>query len=102
MFKNTLAAISLVALCAACQQKQPAEPVKEAAPAQLEKATDWNAFVDTFIEDFFAAHPTFAVTSGRHEYDGQLPDWSRDGIAAEITRLHKQRDTALAFDAAIP
>ena len=100
MFKNTLLALSLVALCSACQQKQPAVSVKEAAPAQAEKATDWNAFVDNFIEGFFAAHPTFAVTNGRHEYDGQLPDWSRDGIAAEIARLHQQRDAAQAFDAA--
>ena len=100
MLKHTLMALGLVALCSACQQKQTAEPVKETAPAAVEKTSDWDDLVDTFIEDFFAAHPTFAVTNGRHEYDGQLPNWSREGIAAEVTRLHAQRDAALAFDAA--
>ncbi|MGW8179367.1 MAG: DUF885 domain-containing protein, partial [bacterium] len=46
----------------------------------------WEAFVDQFIESFFVAHPTFAVRAGRHEFDGQLPNWSREGIAREISR----------------
>jgi len=37
------------------------------------------------------------VTQGRHEYDGQLPDWSRSGIEKEIARLHKARNDAMAF-----
>ncbi|MGI9286353.1 MAG: DUF885 domain-containing protein [Pseudomonadales bacterium] len=95
MLKGALITISLVVLCTACQQKQPAG--KAAQVAEVNKATEWNAFVDTFIEGFFKAHPTFAVVNGRHEYDGQLPDWSHTGIAAEIARLHEQRDSALAF-----
>ena len=38
----------------------------------------------------------FAVFAGRHEYDGLLPDWSAEGIASEIRRLHTFRDRALA------
>ncbi len=100
MWKTTLMALALITLCSACQQKQPAESVTATPANKVEKAGDWDAFVDTFIEGFFAAHPTFAVTNGRHEYDGQLPDWSRAGIAAEITRLHAQHDAAMAFEAA--
>ena len=32
---------------------------------------------DAFIEARFKADPSFAVQSGRHEFDGQMPDWSR-------------------------
>ena len=39
-----------------------------------------------------------AVVQGRHEFDGQLPDWSRAGIEAEIARMHAARDAVLAFD----
>ena len=66
--------------------------------ASTSVSEQWAAFVNGFIEDFFAAHPVFAVSAGRHEFDGQLPDWSREGIAAEIARLHAARDAALAFD----
>ncbi len=49
------------------------------------------------VEGYLKAHPNFAVVQGRHEYDGQLPDWSAEGIAAEIKRLHaaKNRLTAV-------
>ncbi len=58
----------------------------------------WPQFVDHYIEDYFKAHPAFAVTQGRHEFDGQLPDWSKAGIAAEIARLKQVRSAALAYD----
>jgi len=62
------------------------------------EASPWDDFVHNFIEATLAAHPNFAVVSGRHEYDGEFPDWSPDGIAAEITRLHEARAEAEAFD----
>jgi hypothetical protein len=54
----------------------------------------WEQFVDTFLEQFLAAHPPFAVAAGRHEFDGQLPDWSASGIRSEVSRLQKARATA--------
>ncbi len=57
----------------------------------------WGRFVNQYIEDFLAAHPAFAVVQGRHEYDGQLPDWSAQGLAGEIVRLHQAREDALDF-----
>jgi len=60
----------------------------------------WEAFVNEFLESYFAAHPDFAVGAGRHEFDGKLPDWSAAGIAAEIKRLHATKDRAQAFTAA--
>ena len=64
----------------------------------MDTSAEWAAFVDDFVAGFFAAHPVFAVSAGRHDFDGQLPDWSREGIAAEIARLHTVREAALAFD----
>jgi len=48
---------------------------------------DWNHFTSTFVEEYFSAQPLFAAAAGRHEYDGQFPDWSREGIANEVVRL---------------
>lgn len=55
-------------------------------------AMSWDASVNQFLEDYFVAHPDFAVRAGRHEFDGKLPDWSAEGIAKEIKRLHDERD----------
>ncbi|MGD2128955.1 MAG: DUF885 domain-containing protein [Lysobacterales bacterium] len=57
----------------------------------------WEPFVDRYIESFLAAHPAFAVVQGRHEYDGQLQDWSAEGIAREIARLKALRLEATEF-----
>ncbi|MGZ8215178.1 MAG: DUF885 domain-containing protein, partial [Methylosarcina sp.] len=43
------------------------------------KLPAWNSFVDQFIEGYFILEPTFAVSAGRHEFDGKLPDWSPAG-----------------------
>jgi uncharacterized protein (DUF885 family) len=68
--------------------------------AEADAGTRWDGFVQRFIEQYFDAHPTFAVVQGRHEYDGRLPDWSRQGIEAEIERLKTLRRQAEQFAAA--
>lgn len=70
------------------------QPEGASGPAAGE--TRWSAVRDALIEEYLKAHPAYAVVQGRHEYDGQLPDWSGAGIAAEIRRLHAARDRALA------
>lgn len=62
-------------------------------------APSWDVFVRTFIEDYFAANPTFAVYQGRHDFDGRLPDWSETGIRSDISQLKRHRTAALAFAA---
>jgi hypothetical protein len=61
----------------------------------------WDAYVNDFIESYFAAHPDAAVRAGRHEFDGKLPDWSRAGHEREDARLRGERERALAFDPAL-
>jgi hypothetical protein len=65
-------------------------PSDDAAPA-------WDRFAAGFIESYFRANPLFAVDKGRHEYDGQFPDWSEAGLKERAAELHAQRDSALAF-----
>src|SRR5262245_29310729 len=57
----------------------------------------WSAYVEGFLQAHFTAHPDQAVRAGRHEFDGQLPDWSAEGIAKEIKRLHQEKDRVSAF-----
>ena len=91
---------SLILICllslAACSKT---EETKQAAEPQARQvfAETWEQFVTRQIEAHIAAHPQWAVTQGRHEYDGQLPDWSRAAIEKEIARLHQAREEALAF-----
>src|SRR5215472_12179397 len=72
-----VAALSLA--LSACGGPKPAAP----APATTAAHDRWPEFAAGFIESSFRADPGFAVQAGRHEFDGQLPDWSAGGIAAE-------------------
>ncbi len=60
----------------------------------------WDAQVARFIEETFAANPSFAVYAGRHEFDGQLPDFSAASLRKEVARLEAARRAALAVDPA--
>jgi uncharacterized protein (DUF885 family) len=86
---------------AACSPKSAPEAPKAAETASPAAAAtpkaDWAAFRDRFQEETFAASPGFAVSQGRHEFDGQLPDWSAAAIAKEIARLDAARTAAVAF-----
>ncbi len=76
--------------------------VPAAASAGAPATDGWAAFRDQFLEDTFAAHPEFAAMQGRHEFDGRLPDWSAQGLAAEVARLEQARRRAEAFAASGP
>jgi hypothetical protein len=45
-----------------------------------DRSTPWSQFVDSFLEGYFKHRPDAAVNAGRHEYDGQLPDWTPAGL----------------------
>ena len=88
-------AVLAAAVLAACG----GDTVPDADAAAQGGPGGWPAVRDALIEEYLKAHPVFAVMAGRHEYDGQLPDWSAGGIAAEIARLRESRARALAVDA---
>ena len=91
------------ALLAGCakQSGAPAAAAPAAAPSAAPVAHPaWPAMADRFIEDYFKAQPFFAVQSGRHEFDGQMPDLSANGIQREIARLQEARQTLAGVDPA--
>lgn len=115
--KNTLLLplLILTLLLAGCQQDAPpattdshdqaaaeTSPASEPVDASTSTNAAWQQFVHDYIEASLAAHPAWAVYQGRHEFDGQMPDWSRSGIMAEIARLKQARTAAREFsDAAL-
>jgi uncharacterized protein (DUF885 family) len=63
-----------------------------------QRAEAWPAFMQRYIDQDFRANPAFAVQQGKHEYDGQLPDWSETGLRNEIARLHSAIAAAQAHN----
>jgi len=92
--QRRLTVAMLILLMAACSG--PATPPP--ATRQPAMRDSWADFASAFIESYFRANPFFAVQAGRHEFDGQMPDLSAAGIAAEVARLQKARAAAAAFD----
>ena len=102
-----------LSLAISCEGKKAA-PTAEAAPpatapaktgetatptgvAPIVPNAQWTAHTKTFLDDFFAAHPAFAVVAGRHEFDGKLPDWSAEGLAKEVARMKAAKKALAAF-----
>ena len=100
---HLLAAVA-AAVVAGCATSPPqAAPIAEApapAPAVPAMSAEWAALMNSYVEESFRANPPFAVYQGRHEFDGQLPDWSATGLAAERARLKTAIAAAQAFDPA--
>jgi hypothetical protein len=89
----------LVASASSCARLGVRDP--DAAPSTTPGAAaahEWDAFVQSYLDAYFAAHPDVAVVAGRHEYDGSLPDWSPRGLRREAQRLRSWRDQAAAYD----
>ena len=89
-----LSAVLLVGL-AGCGQSPPAA---RAPKGPSLASQNWDKLTAGFIESYLQAQPFFAAQSGRHEFDGQLPDLSAHGIKREIARLHDERDQIAAVD----
>jgi len=66
--------------------------------AQSPPPSDWDDYVAGFLDSYFHNNPTFAVSAGRHEFDGRLPDWSENGLEAWKAKLHLVRRIAASFN----
>ena len=70
-----------------CGQQPPAAGApKGPSPASQQ----WEKLTAGFIQSYFDAQPFFAAQSGKHQYDGQLPDLSNHGIRREIAERRVQ------------
>lgn len=79
-------AVAFIVLLAGCNKVQ-----------QPKISPEWDQYVSGYLDEYFAAHPDIGVSMGRHEFDGKLPDFSKEGIDREIARLHSEHDRATAF-----
>jgi uncharacterized protein (DUF885 family) len=79
----------------ACNQSAPPSAARKGPSLASQQ---WEKLTAGFIQSYLNARPFFAAQSGRHEFDGQLPDLSDHGIRREIARLHDQRDQVAAVD----
>src|ERR1700737_2841167 len=93
----TVAAVLIAA--AGCSRQPPPAPVPPPPDPTATARSAWNDFADRFIEGYFKSHPFFAVQSGRHEFDGQMPDWSAASLQKEIDRLKLLRTQAEGISA---
>jgi hypothetical protein len=78
--------VGILALLAGCRTAQ-----------QPTRSAEWDKYVDSYLDAYFAVHPDFAVGEGRHEFDGKLPDWSKAALDREVARLHSERTRAMGF-----
>jgi len=93
-----LAAVAAVTLAGCRMSNQPQDNATGTSTAAA--STEWAKFMSGYIEQTFRANPPFGATAGRHEYDGQLPDWTEAGITSEKTRLKSAIAAAEKFDPA--
>ena len=94
--KHAALAVSLavLALTGACKKADG-----DVAAVAKNDGSEWGGFVENFLTGYFKVNPTFAVYQGKHEFDGQLPDWSPEGIKAGIEYRKKAIADAKALDA---
>lgn len=63
---------------------------REAKDGQVGAELSASRVLDDFFRHYYARHPVNATFTGIHDYDGELPDWSPEGIdetAAEMRHL---------------
>ncbi|OYY71218.1 MAG: hypothetical protein B7Y47_07480, partial [Sphingomonas sp. 28-63-12] len=82
---------------AACS---PAAKAPAGSMAAMAQAGDWAKFRDQFVNRWFELDPANAVYQGKHEFDGQLPDWSSAGLKKQVDFLRETIAAAGKFDAA--
>ncbi len=85
----------LALVCVLCAAGSAIAAPQTATPP--EKSAAWDAHVQQFLADHFKANPGSAVQAGKHEYDGQIADFSEAGLKKEIARLHAERTKTAAF-----
>ncbi|MDQ2878520.1 MAG: DUF885 domain-containing protein [Pseudomonadota bacterium] len=93
-----LGAAAVLAL-AACTQGAPSGGNASTAASGLPTA-DWPSFRDAFINGWFKIDPANAAYQGKHEYDGELGDWSPAGLKRQGDFLRDAIAKAQAFDPA--
>jgi hypothetical protein len=94
----SLLAIALALALPGCKRDVAGTTAGTGTTARLAPAdSPWQQAVDAYVAGWLQRNPPAAANAGKHEYDGQLPDWSPEGIKANVAWLHAQRDALAAF-----
>ena len=95
--RNLTLAVSLAALTLTGCKKIEDEPV---AAMAIDESSAWGRYLSSFLDSYFPVNPTFAIYQGKHEFDGQLPDWSEAGLKKMIDVRKQAIADAKAIDEA--
>ncbi|MGB8635499.1 MAG: DUF885 domain-containing protein [Rhodanobacteraceae bacterium] len=95
-------ALSLTFVTACTQQAAPESGAstpagKTETTATASQRAAFESAVNDFITGSFQHNPVFAANSGKHEFDGQLPDYSPAGLKETADWLHAQRQKFADF-----
>lgn len=93
-------ALALLLALAACSPGSDTPLANQGAILPTQQP--WSEFVDGSIQRWFALDPAFAVYEGAHKFDGQLPDWSAEGLKARSDFLKDMIQKARAYDGLTP
>ncbi|MBA4047673.1 MAG: DUF885 domain-containing protein [Sphingomonas sp.] len=97
--RKTWLVMMAAAMLAGCGSG-PAASGNATLPAEAARPTDWAKFRDGFVATWFKLDPANAVYQGKHEFDGQLPDWSAAGLKRQSDFLRDSIAEAKRFDPA--
>ena len=97
-FRNLMIAASVTALSITGACKKVDRESESAEVATATESTAWGDHIETFLDGYFKLAPTTAVYQGKHEFDGQLPDWSPEGLTAMVDYRKKAIADAKALD----
>ena len=95
--RNLMLAVSMAALTLTGCKKIEDEPV---AAMAIDESSAWGRYLSSFLDSYFPVNPTFAIYQGKHEFDGQLPDWSEAGLKKMIDVRKQAIADAKAIDEA--
>tara|TARA_R110001606_G_scaffold16153_8_gene65441 strand:+ start:16085 stop:17920 length:1836 start_codon:yes stop_codon:yes gene_type:complete len=95
--RNLMLAVSLAALTVTGCKKIEDQTV---AAMEIDESSAWGGYLSDFLDGYFPVNPTFAVYQGKHEFDGQLPDWSAEGLQKAVDIRKQAIADAQAIDAA--
>ena len=73
---------------------------EEAAATVESDGSAWGDYMESFLDGYLPINPAFAIYQGRHEFDGQLGDFSPEGLKAGIDFRKKAIADAKAVDEA--
>ena len=91
------ASLAAVAVAAGCKKVGGEEA---AAASVASDGSAWGDYMESFLDGYLPINPAFAIYQGRHEFDGQLGDFSPEGLKAGIDFRKKAIADAKAVDEA--